>query len=197
MFVPEVAEQFQKANMTALIYDPRSLGLSDGEPRNEVDPIKQISDYSDALTYLTTLPIVDKDAIFFWGQSFAGCVALCAAALDKRAKACISICPLLDFSLTPTTFPRILSKSMKDRESRVAGNDPMYLPVLTADGRNPAGSESVLTRRNLTTWLMQRNTEPFVTRIGQLCRLTTSSLCGNSWDNETHGYAGTPFSVFG
>ncbi|KAI9642740.1 hypothetical protein NHQ30_008471 [Ciborinia camelliae] len=139
MFVPQVAEQFQKHNFTALIYDPRSLGLSDGEPRNEVDPMKQVSDYSDAFTFLTTLPIVDKDEIFFWGQSFAGCVALCAAALDKRAKACISICPLLDFSLTPNTFPRILAKSMKDRESRAAGNDPMYLPVLTADGKNPAG----------------------------------------------------------
>lgn len=139
MFVPEVAEQFQLAGISALIYDPRSLGESDGEPRNEVDPMKQVSDYSDAMSYMLTLPTVDPSRVFFWGQSFAGCVALCAAALDKRAKAVISICPLLDFELTPETFPRVLAKSMRDRESRAAGNDPTFLPVLTDQGKNPAG----------------------------------------------------------
>ncbi|KAF6807781.1 DltD domain-containing protein [Colletotrichum sojae] len=139
MFVPEVAEQFQLAGITALIYDPRSLGLSDGEPRNEVDPMKQVSDYSDALTYLRTLPEVDPDQIIFWGQSFAGCVALCAAALDKRARMVVSICPLLDFELTPEKFPRVLARSMADRESRAAGNAPVFIPVLTEAGVNPAG----------------------------------------------------------
>ncbi|KGO72703.1 hypothetical protein PITC_056890 [Penicillium italicum] len=139
MFVPEVAEQFQKANITALIYDPRSLGESDGEPRNEIDPLKQVSDYSDALSFLRTLPIVDPDAIAFWGMSFAGAIALCAASLDKRAKLCISVCPLLDFELTPEKFPRVLAKSMQDRESQLVGNAPIFLPVLTEKGDNPAG----------------------------------------------------------
>lgn len=65
MFVPEVAEQFQLANITALIYDPRSLGLSDGEPRNDIDPMKQVSDYSDALTFLLTHPLVNPGQICF------------------------------------------------------------------------------------------------------------------------------------
>ena len=139
MFVPEVAEQFQLAGITALIYDPRSIGLSDGEPRNEVDPMKQVSDYSDALTFLRAQPTVDPEATAFWGMSFSATIALCAAALDKRAKLCIAICPLLDFEYTPEKFPKVLAKSMKDRESRAAGNAPAYLPVLTAKGENPAG----------------------------------------------------------
>lgn len=139
MFVPEVAEQFQLANITALIYDPRSLGLSDGEPRNEIDPMKQVSDYSDALTFLLTHPLVNPDEICIWGMSFAGTVALCAASLDKRAKLCIAICPLLDFELTMEKFPKVLLKSMRDRESQRAGNPPVYLPVLTEKGENPAG----------------------------------------------------------
>lgn len=106
MFVPEVAEEFQKHGITALIYDPRNLGESEGTPRNDIDPMKQVSDYSDALTYMRTLTIVDPERIAFWGQSFAGCIALCAASLDKRAKLCISICPLLNFELTPEKFPR-------------------------------------------------------------------------------------------
>ncbi|KAI9676000.1 MAG: hypothetical protein M1817_000743 [Caeruleum heppii] len=139
MFVPEVAEQFQLEGITAMIYDPRTLGESEGEPRNEVDPMKQVSDYSDALTFLRAQPTVDPEAVSFWGMSFSACIALCAAALDKRACCCIAICPLLDFELTPTTFPRVLAKSMQDRASQVAGNSPVYLPVLTEDGRNPAG----------------------------------------------------------
>ena len=139
MFVPEVAEQYQLANITALIYDPRSLGESDGHPRNNIDPMKQASDYSDALTYLRTLPIVDPNAIAFWGMSFAATIALCAASLDKRAKCCVAICPLLNFELTPQKLPRVLAKSMQDRESQALGNTPVFLPVLTEKGENPAG----------------------------------------------------------
>jgi fermentation-respiration switch protein FrsA (DUF1100 family) len=139
MFVPEVAEQFQLANVTALVYDPRSLGESDGEPRNEIDPLKQMSDFSDALTYLKTLPIVDPSAIAFWGMSFAGTVALCAASLDRRAKFCIAVCPLVGMEPTPAMLPRVLAKCMQDRESQLVGNPPVFLPVLTDKGENPAG----------------------------------------------------------
>ena len=139
MFVPEVASQFQSHGITALIYDPRSLGESDGLPRNQVDPMMQISDYSDALTFMRTLPIVDPESIVFWGQSFSGCIALCAASLDKRAKMCISICPLLNFQLTDEKRPKVLAKGMQDRESQAAGNPPTFAPVLTDRGENPAG----------------------------------------------------------
>ena len=140
MFVPQVAEAFQSAGITALIYDPRTLGLSDGLPRNDVYPQMQASDYSDALTYLSSLPGVDPSKIAFWGMSFSGAIALCAGALDKRAKLTIAICPLLNFDLTPETFPKVLAKGMQDRESQLrAGNDPFYLPVLTSRGTNPAG----------------------------------------------------------
>jgi pimeloyl-ACP methyl ester carboxylesterase len=33
----------------------------------------------------------------------------------------------------------VLSKAAKDRESRVKGNDPFYVPMLSANGENPAG----------------------------------------------------------
>ncbi|KAK8066219.1 hypothetical protein PG997_012966 [Apiospora hydei] len=125
MFVGEVAEQFQSRGITALTYDPRTLGESEGAPRNDIDPIKQASDYSDALSYLRTLGVVDPDRIAFWGQSFAATVALCAAALDRRANW--------------RRRARVLATAMRDRASQLAGNPPMFLPVLTAQGRNPAG----------------------------------------------------------
>ncbi|KAH7141539.1 Alpha/Beta hydrolase protein [Dactylonectria estremocensis] len=139
MFVPQVAEQFQLANITALVYDPRSLGDSAGEPRNEIDPEKQVSDYSDALTYLKGVPIVDASAIGFWGMSFGGTVALCAATLDPRAKFCVAVCPLMGLEPNQTMLSRVLAKTMQDRESQIMGNLPACLPVLTDAGENPAG----------------------------------------------------------
>ncbi|KAL3425914.1 DltD domain-containing protein [Phlyctema vagabunda] len=139
MFIPEVAEGFQKAGITALIYDPRSTGESDGIPRNEIDPGKQVDDYSDALTFLAAQPTVDTNRMAFWGQSFSATVALCSAALDKRPKLVIAICPLLNFELSNDKFSNVLLKTIKDRESQLKGNKPFYLPVLTERGENPAG----------------------------------------------------------
>ena len=139
MFVPQAAEVFQEKGINALVYDPRSLGESDGQPRNEIDPSKQVSDYSDALSFLLAQKTVDPERIAVWGMSFSATIALCAASLDKRAKLCIAACPYLELKPPPEKLPQVLAKCMKDRESRHVGNPPTYLPMLTATGRNPAG----------------------------------------------------------
>lgn len=137
MFVPEVAEQFQLHGITALIYDPRSIGTSDGTPRNEIDPPKQVEDYSDALTFLRSLPIVDSKAVGFWGMSFSATVALSASIFDKRAKFVIAVCPLLIFDEFPAKHTLIFAKAMQDRESQLRGNDPFYLPMMNSKGESP------------------------------------------------------------
>ena len=139
MNLPDVAEGFQRAGITALIYNPRSIGLSGGTPRNDIDPMKQIEDYSDALTFLAGHPMADPNRMAFWGVSFAGTVCLCAASLDKRAKLVIAVCPLTRFEYTPDKLPKVLAKCMRDRESQLQGNPPFYLPMVTERGENPAG----------------------------------------------------------
>ena len=139
MGLPDAAEYFQRAGFTVLIYDPRSTGRSDGQPRNEIDPFKQVEDSSDALTFLSGLPSVDSSRMGFWGMSFGAAVSLCAAALDKRARFVIAACPLTDFEYTPSKRPNVLAKTIKDRESQIKGNSPFYLPMVTERGENPAG----------------------------------------------------------
>ncbi|RMD44024.1 hypothetical protein DV735_g1058, partial [Chaetothyriales sp. CBS 134920] len=139
MFVPDVALYFQSKGFTALAYDPRSTGASGGVPRNNIDPMAQVEDYSDALTFLAQQPTVDPTRIAFWGFSFAGAVSLCAAALDRRAKAVIAVCPLTRFEYTPELLPKVLSKAMKDRESQLQGNPPFYFPMIDENGENAAG----------------------------------------------------------
>ena len=137
--MPDAAEYFQTAGITALTYGPRSTAHSEGQPRNEIDPNRQVEDCSDALTFLSSLPTVDPKRVGFWGMSFGAAVSLCAAAVDKRAKFVIAVCPLTDFDLNPDKRSNVLAKAIKDRVSQIRGNPPFYLPMVTEAGENPAG----------------------------------------------------------
>jgi pimeloyl-ACP methyl ester carboxylesterase len=137
--LPDVAKAFQSSGITAMIYDPRSTGLSDGSPRNEIDPIKQTEDFSDALTYFSRLPTVDPDQMGIFGISFSGAVALSTASLDKRVKFVLAICPASEYQYSPEKIKKVLAKCIKDRESQIKGNEPYYIPMINDQGGNPAG----------------------------------------------------------
>jgi fumagillin biosynthesis transferase len=141
MMLPSVAQSFQEAGCTALVYDNRSIGASDGVPRNEVDPSKQVEDYHDAVTFLRHhqlyAPSIDHERIILWGYSLAGMVALVAAALDKRVTGVIAVCPAYDVSMN---MESTLKSAMQDREDRLskgsASAPPKYLPVVDGQGLN-------------------------------------------------------------
>lgn len=94
-FLDDYAARFQTAGFASLIYDNRCWGSSDGTPRNETDPWRQIEDIHAAVGYALTLPEVDPDQIIVWGSSGSGGNALTATALDPRVKAVISQVPFL------------------------------------------------------------------------------------------------------
>lgn len=88
------AESFTSAlPINCLVYDHRGFGESDhvpGQPRGELVPMLQISDYSDAITYAATRPEVDADKIGIWGTSYSGGHVLTVAAIDRRVKVVLS-----------------------------------------------------------------------------------------------------------
>lgn len=139
--LPAAALAFQQAGITALLYDPRTTGLSDGEPRNDIDPFRQVDDYSDALTFLGNHPMVDPNRMGVWGMSLSGAVALSCACFDRRARFVVAVCPATRYSYTEAKLPGVLAKVTKDRESQLKGNEPFYIPMLSTatDGENPAG----------------------------------------------------------
>ncbi|KAH0356005.1 Esterase/lipase, partial [Aureobasidium melanogenum] len=86
-----------KLAISCLVYDNRSFGASDqkeGEPRHEIIPQLQQSDYSDAITYASSLPEVDADRIGIWGSSYSGGHVLYVGAVDRRVKVVLSQAPL-------------------------------------------------------------------------------------------------------
>ncbi|KAI1158622.1 DltD N-terminal domain protein [Nemania serpens] len=139
MIIFEAGQYLNAAGFTVLGYDPRCVGASDGTPRNDIQPLKNVEDYHDALTFLKVQKsnLVDPNQIAYWGYSFSASVALCAAALDKRAKAVVAVSTLTTWEFSK--WRQVLAKAMKDRESQLAGNRAIYLPMLTETGENPAG----------------------------------------------------------
>ncbi|KAI1811658.1 DltD N-terminal domain protein [Poronia punctata] len=137
--MPKIAVVFQGNGVTALAYDPRTLGSSDGVPRNNIHPGQQVSDYHDAVTFLKSDPRVDQNKIAIWGMSFSGAVALSAAALDPRVRLIIAVCPLTTWELPENRSRGVMSKAMQDRESQITGNKPLYLPMINLKGENPTG----------------------------------------------------------
>ncbi|KAJ5087106.1 hypothetical protein NUU61_008413 [Penicillium alfredii] len=132
-FPAGLEQEFQKANITALSYDPRSTGGSGGLPRNDIDPFKRVEDYSDALTYLSTLPIVDANAIVFWGVSLSAAIVLAAASVDRRVAAVISVAPVFDYKPMHALSPNQLKiKMMKDRMSQMLHGHPQYMLSIAA-----------------------------------------------------------------
>src|SRR5690349_21709158 len=70
MYLDRFAEVFAAAGLAALVFDHRNFGASDGEPRQEIDPWRQVRDYRDAITFAQGLPETDPARIGVWGSSY-------------------------------------------------------------------------------------------------------------------------------
>ncbi|KAF1838973.1 alpha/beta-hydrolase [Decorospora gaudefroyi] len=137
--VPELAAWFQARDVTALVFDSHGIGASDGEPRCDTDMQKRIEDLHDAVTFLSSQSLVDPTKIAIWGLCFDGHIALAVGAVDKRLGAVISFSPMIDISGDQERREPMLELAMQDRVGRLAGEEPMYLPVVNEDGTMPLG----------------------------------------------------------
>ncbi|QPH02866.1 hypothetical protein C2857_007084 [Epichloe festucae Fl1] len=148
--LPTTAAAFQAAGITALVYDPRGVGLSDGEPRNDINPWMQVEDMSDAVTFLLSHGSVDRrQGVGVWGMSLGGTVALAAAALDPRARWAIAVSPATEPTHNMAKMRQVLAQAARDRESRIKGNAPYMVPMLDSRGENPAGFDPGLERASV------------------------------------------------
>jgi fermentation-respiration switch protein FrsA (DUF1100 family) len=139
MFLDKYAEVFVKDGLAVLVYDNRSFGDSDGEPRLEVDPMAQVRDYQSAISFAQTLPEVDKGRIGIWGTSYTGGHVLIVGAIDKRVKCVVSQVPVVSGSrnihraVREDFAPELVSRFYADRAARYAGKEPAMVPVASRD----------------------------------------------------------------
>jgi fermentation-respiration switch protein FrsA (DUF1100 family) len=144
MYTDLFAEAFCAAGFVALLYDVRGCGASDGTPRFEYDPWKQVSDYRDAITFAHTLAQVDPARIGIFGTSFSGGHVLAIAALDKRVKAVVSQVPFVSGYQTTTklapadAIPPLMEALDADRLARYGGEPPAMMELVNPDPAVPS-----------------------------------------------------------
>lgn len=83
-------QAFTAAGFTTLLFDNPHLGDSGGEPRQELDPVKQQRAYRDGITFLAGCDGVDPQRIGIWGTSYSGGHVLVVGAEDRRVRAVVS-----------------------------------------------------------------------------------------------------------
>ncbi len=139
MYLDAFAEVFAAVGLTALVFDNRGFGASDGEPRQEIDPWAPVRDYRHAITYARTLPEIDRDRIGIWGTSYSGGHVLAVGAFDRRVGCVVSQVPAISgyrniLRLVRSDFLAPTRAAFDaDREARFGGQPPALIPVVAAD----------------------------------------------------------------
>lgn len=144
------AEAFAAGGIAVLLYDHRSLGASDGEPRQLVDPWVQSRDMLQALSWLAVQPEVDPTRLGLWGTSFSAGEALVVGALDQRVKAVVATVPFVG-QVSNADFAVLAQAVCEARVDPAALRGPRA--VIPEDGAEDGGlmpaPESVAWFRNL------------------------------------------------
>ncbi len=106
MVADRYAEVFAEAGVSALIYDHRNLGISGGEPRQEINPWVQARGYRDGITFASTIENHDPNRIGIWGDSYSAGQVFLVAACDTRVKVVVAQCPVFGAE-TPDVDPTL------------------------------------------------------------------------------------------
>jgi fermentation-respiration switch protein FrsA (DUF1100 family) len=136
---PHYAERFEREGLAVLLFDYRNFGASDGARRQHIDPVAQVGDYKNAISYAETLPEVDADRIGVWGLSYSGGHVLIVAATDPRVKCVSSQIPVVDGYRNMRRvhgtlgFRRFEEAILADRRRRFAGEEEGYFPHAAPD----------------------------------------------------------------
>ena len=131
---PLVAERLAEAGYAVLLFDYRHFGDSEGEPRNLVDPAKQVADWRAAVSKVRDLDRVDGSRVILWGYSFAGGHALSVAAEDPRLAAVVAVAPFVDGKVAAKARglkgnAKAVAAGLRDRLQSLAGR-PYTVPIV-------------------------------------------------------------------
>jgi len=157
MVADRYAEVFAEAGFAVLLYDHRNFGISDGEPRQQINKWVQTRGYRDAINFVSTLPEIDTARIALWGDSMSGAEVIVAGAIDPRVKAIVAQVPACGGEPPPPDPDGLLFASIRDTllNGDISGMPQTTtgpLPVVSFDQRN---NPSLLTPLTAFRWFIE------------------------------------------
>ncbi len=157
MTADKYAERYRDADFAVLLYDHRNLGISDGEPRRDVNFWVQCRGYIDAISFAEKQPEVNPEKIAVWGASMSAQEAFLVGSVDDRVKAVVTMIPGFD-----SYFP------LEDKDGKLYAfakeavmNDDIMgmshtivekMPIVSSD---QLGTPSVLTKITAYRWFIE------------------------------------------
>jgi cephalosporin-C deacetylase-like acetyl esterase len=138
------ARSFADAGFVVLLHDHRTFGASDGEPRQDVDPWRQIADWRRAISFLESRPEVDAHRIGLWGTSYAGGHAIVLGATDRRLRCVVAQVPTISGyeqglrRIPPDAVAALEDTFADDERAQARGEPPRYQALVSADPALPA-----------------------------------------------------------
>lgn len=138
------AKALAEAGFVVLLHDHRSFGASDGQPRQDIDPWRQIADWRRAISYLESLDIVDPKRIGLWGTSYAGGHAIVLGATDRRLRCVVAQVPTISGyeqglrRIPPENVLALEEMFADDDRAQLRGEPPRRQAIVSADPAVPA-----------------------------------------------------------
>jgi cephalosporin-C deacetylase-like acetyl esterase len=138
------AEAFAADGFVVLVHDHRGFGASDGEPRQDVDPWRQVADWRRAVSFLESRPEVDSRRIGLWGTSYAGGHAIVLGATDRRLRCVVAQVPTISGyeqglrRIAPDDVRALEEAFAEDERAQARGEPPRQQAIVSADPAVPA-----------------------------------------------------------
>jgi uncharacterized protein len=142
--IESFARLFADSGFAVLLHDHRGFGASGGEPRQDVDPWQQVSDWRRAISLLESRPEVDPARIGLWGTSYAGGHAIVLGATDRRLRCLVAQVPTISgyeqgLRRVPPDATAALEHAFNDDErARFRGEPIRYQAIVSKDPTVPA-----------------------------------------------------------
>ena len=127
---------FCNAGYAVFAFDYRHFGESGGEPRQVLNPWREVEDWLAAANYIRQADGVDGGRVCLWGTSLAGGLVTVAAATDGSVQCIISQCPMMDGAASVLEVMRyggigqglrLSYHAARDVLRRVMGMSPHYI----------------------------------------------------------------------
>jgi len=138
--LPRFAERFIDEGWATLLFDYRTFGESEGQPRQLVDPFRHLQDWKAALAFARRLDDINTHHMILWGSSFSGGHVMVTAAHDANVKGIIAQVPFvsglgtLQHLAFPTLAPRVVM-GLADLAAATLRMPPVTIKVVGHPGQ--------------------------------------------------------------